>query len=259
MLLEDRVAIVSGSGPGIGRAAARALAREGANVVLGARREDGLQKVSSDIEGLGRKAVAVRTDITVIEDCRALADAAMAEFGRIDILVNNAFMQPPMKPIEETSEEEWLQAYNVNVLGSLNMTNAVLPAMKEQRSGSVVFVNTQSARMADVNLGAYSATKSALLTVARTLAREVGEHGIRVNSVVPAHVWGPSLKYYFNMLAEEEGTTPEAIYERVAADSCLKHIPDSAEVADAIVFFASDLARAVTGQSLYVNAGQWLE
>src|SRR5919108_2012095 len=178
MLLEGRAAIVTGVGPGIGREAALALAREGADVVLGARTEQRLREVAADIEALGRKAVVVPTNIANEEDCRGIADACVQAFGRIDALVQNAFKQPPMRRIEDEDAKEWERSFRINVIGSMSMAKAVLPAMKEQKSGSIVFVNSLSARNADVELGAYSAAKAALLSVARTMAREWGPYGI---------------------------------------------------------------------------------
>lgn len=259
MLLKDQVGIVSGIGPGMGRDLALALAREGADVVLGARTEERLREVAADVEALGRQVAWRITDIANEDDCTALAEAAREAFGRIDVLVNNAFLPPSMKRIEYETIEHWRQSFDVNVLGSLQMTRAVVPTMKEQRSGSIVFINTMSIRTAEIKSGAYAATKSAMFTMARVLARELGRDGIRVNTVLPGHVWGPSLEWWFEHLAKKQGTTPQAIYDSVASEAALRHIPTSAEVADAVVFFASDLSRAVTGQSLDVNAGHWLE
>ena len=257
MLLEDRVAIVSGVGPGVGRSVALALAREGANVVLGARTEERLREVGDEIEGLGRKVIWRVTDITSEHNCRALADSARESFGRIDVLVNNAFRHQKMAPIEATSPNAFRRAFEVNVLGSLAMTRAVIPTMKEAGRGSVVFVNTLSARQGWMEEGAYATSKGGLLTAARALARELGPFGIRVNSVLPGHIWGPSLEWWFGELAAERGVTPEDVYDEVARDMAMKRIPTSDEVADAVVFFASDLSSAVTGQTLDVNAGQY--
>jgi NAD(P)-dependent dehydrogenase (short-subunit alcohol dehydrogenase family) len=259
VLLKDRVAIVSGIGPGLGRELALALAREGADLALGARTEDRLREVAGDVEALGRKVMWQATDIQDEEQCRALADATREAFGRIDVLVNNAFFPPSMKRIEHDTIEHWRQSFEVNVVGSVQMTRAVVPVMKEQRSGSIVFINSMSMRTAETKSGAYAAMKSALLTTAQVLARELGEHGIRVNTVVPGHVWGPSLEWWFDHLAKKQGTTPKDVYDSVATQAALRHIPTSAEVADAVVFFASDLSRVVTGQALDVNAGHWLE
>jgi NAD(P)-dependent dehydrogenase (short-subunit alcohol dehydrogenase family) len=257
MLLEDRVAIVSGVGPGMGRDISLALAREGAHVALGARTESKLAEVAAEVEAQGRRAVWVPTDITVPGACERLAAAALSELGRIDVLVNNAFVQPPFETIEDNAIETWEEAFQVNVFGTVRMTKAVIPRMKEQRGGSIVFINSMSARRTRPHYGAYSATKSALISTARVLAKELGDYQIRVNSVVPGYIWGPSVEWYFNELAKQRGCSFEEIYDSVASETCLHHLPTSAEIADTVVFFASDMSRAVTGQALDVNAGHW--
>ena len=258
MLLEGSAAIVVGVGPGIGREAALALAREGADVALGARTEERLREVAVEVEALGRKAVCVPTNIAKENECAALADACVQAFGRIDALVQNAFKQPPMRRIEDESAQEWERAFKINVIGSLSMAKAVLPAMKERGSGSIVFVSSLSARNADVELGAYSAAKAALLSVARTMAREWGGYGIRVNSVAPGHVWGPNLQWYFDFLAKQQGRSIEAVKAEVDALSPLNKIATSEEIAKAILFLASDLSSGMTGQTIDVNAGAWM-
>ena len=257
MLLEDRVAIVSGIGPGLGRAIALALAREGASLVLGARTEDNLAKVATEIEALDRPVAYVPTDVTDEDQCAALAQAAVDRFGRLDVLVNNAFMQPPLEPTMEATSDTWRTAMEVNVIGSVQMTKAAAPHLREGAHGAVVFVNSMSARRVRERFGVYSATKSALLTAARHLAKELGPDGVRVNSVVPGYIWGPSLEWWFGYQAEQRGVTTQDVYDEVAAGTCLHHLPTSEEVADAVVFLASDLARAITGQSLDVNGGHW--
>jgi NAD(P)-dependent dehydrogenase (short-subunit alcohol dehydrogenase family) len=258
MLLEGRAAIVTGVGPGIGREAALALAREGADIALGARTEERLREVASEIEALGRKALVLPTNIAKEEECRAMADACVQAFGRVDALVQNAFKQPPMRRIEDEDPVEWERSFRINVIGSISMAKAVLPAMKEQGSGSVVFVNSLSARNADVNLGAYSAAKAALLSVARTMAREWGEYGIRVNSVAPGHVYGPNLKWYFDHIAKEQNRPVEEVKGEIDVLSPLNKIATSEEIAKAILFLASDLSSGMTGQTIDVNAGAWM-
>ena len=258
MLLEGRAVVVTGVGPGIGREAALALARQGADVALGARTEGRLREVAAEIEALGRKAVWVPTNIAKEDQCRALADACVQAFGRIDALVQNAFKQPPMRTIEDESAEQWERSFRINVIGSISMARAVLPAMKEQGSGSVVFVSSLSARNSDATLGAYGAAKAALLSAARTMAREWGGYGIRVNSVVPGHVYGPNLKWYFDHLAKEQGRPVEEVKGEIDRLSPLNTIATSEEVAGAILFLASDLSSGMTGQTIDVNAGAWM-
>ena len=257
MLLENRVAIVSGIGPGLGRAIALALAREGASLVLGARTQDTLAKVATEVEAMDREVASTPTDITDEAQCARLAQTAIDRFGRVDVLVNNAFMQPPLEPIMAAEADTWRTAMEVNVLGSVQMTKAVAPHLQAQHSGAVVFVNSMSARRVRERFGVYSAAKAALLTAAQHLANELGPDGVRVNSVVPGYIWGPSLEWWFGYQAEQRGVTTQDVYDEVASGTCLHHLPTSEEVADAVVFLASDLARAITGQSLDVNGGHW--
>jgi NAD(P)-dependent dehydrogenase (short-subunit alcohol dehydrogenase family) len=257
MLLQDRVAIVSGIGPGMGRDIALALAREGADVVLAARRADALAAVAAEVEARGRRAVCVPTDIAQPDDCRRLADTAQAELGRIDILVNNAFKGGLEPDMAEGEVAEWRKIFDVNVFGSLQLTQAVIPHMRRGGGGSIVFINSMSMRVIEPKFGAYAASKGALMVAAQTLAKELGRDKIRVNSVVPGYIWGGALQGYFKFLAQQQGTTPDAVYAEIAARAALNHIPTSEEIADAVVFFASDLSRVVTGQALDVNGGHF--
>jgi NAD(P)-dependent dehydrogenase (short-subunit alcohol dehydrogenase family) len=257
MLLEDRVVVVSGIGPGVGQAVAHACAREGAHVVLAARTAAALEAVAAEVRALGREALAVPTDITREEDCARLAEAAHARFGRLDVLVNNAFLAAPYDLVETARMDDWRRIFDVNVFGSVQLSQRAVPLMKAQGGGSIVFVNSMSMRIIEPRFGGYAASKGALMIAAQTLAKEVGTHGIRVNSVVPGYIWGPALQRYFAQLAAGRGTTPETIYAEIAGRTALNHIPTSEEIADAVVFFASDLSRAISGQALDVNGGHF--
>ena len=257
MLLAGRVGIVSGIGPGLGRAVALALAREGADVVLAARTAPALEAVAAEVRAAGRRALAVPTDVTQPEQCRRLAEAAHAAFGRIDVLVNNAFLGPPYDPVEEARMDDWRRVFDVNVFGPVQLSQAVIPFMRNGGGGSIVMINSMSTRIIEPRFGGYAASKGALMTAAQTMAKELGAHKIRVNSVVPGYIWGPNLERYFTQLAQQQGTTPEAVRAEIASRTALNHIPTSEEIADAVVFFASDLSRAVTGQALDVNAGHF--
>jgi NAD(P)-dependent dehydrogenase (short-subunit alcohol dehydrogenase family) len=257
MLLANRVAIVSGIGPGMGRDISLAFARQGADVVLAARGAEKLESVAAEVRAAGRRALCVPTDIVKADDCRRLADAAQAELGRIDILVNNAFKGGLEPPMADADANEWRKIFDVNVFGSLQLTQAVIPHMRRRGGGSIVFINSMSMRIIEPKFGGYAASKGALMIAAQTLAKELGRDGIRVNSVVPGYIWGPALQGYFKMLAQQQGTTPDAVYAEIAARTALNHIPTSEEIADAVVFFASDLSRVITGQALDVNGGHF--
>ncbi len=258
MLLEGRVAVVSGIGPGMGRDIALALAREGADLALCARTEARLESVAKEVEALGRRVIAVCTDITRSNDCRRLAQRARAEYGRIDVLVNNAFHPGSYRTVEDDDLDNWRPPFEVNVLGSLRLTKEVIPLMKEQGGGSIIMINSMIIREALPTMAGYAASKGALMAATQTLARELGPDQIRVNSVVPGYIWGPSLESYFAQQAKQRGVDPQQIYDEVAARIALGKVPDSEEISGAVVFFASDLSRVVTGQSLDVNGGHFL-
>lgn len=256
MLLENRIAIVSGVGPGMGRDIALAFAREGAHLALGARSAEYVESVAKEVRALGRRAVAVPTDITSLADCARLVGAAEEELGGVDVLVNNAYHPGTYELFESSDLDRWRAPLEVNLLGSLRLTQEAVPRLKKRGGGSIVFVNSMIVRDVLPTMASYAASKGALLAAAQGLARELGPHKIRVNSVLPGYIWGATLEGYFKAQAGARGVTPEAVYREVAAKIALGKIPDSEEIAGAVVFFASDLARAITGQSLDVNGGQ---
>jgi NAD(P)-dependent dehydrogenase (short-subunit alcohol dehydrogenase family) len=257
MLLQDRVVIVSGIGPGMGRDISLACAREGAHLVLAARSAERLDALAAEIRALGRRALPVATDIARLDECRRLVETAQAELGRIDVLVNNAFKGGLEPTIEEADLESWRKIFDVNVFGSMQLSQAVIPHMKARGGGSIVFVNSMSMRIIEPHFAGYAASKGALMIAAQSLAREVGGYKIRVNSVVPGYIWGEALERYFAHLARQRGITPEQVYAEIASRTALNHIPTSAEIADAVVFLASDLSRVITGQALDVNGGHF--
>ena len=258
MMLEGKVALVSGLGPGMGRDISLALAREGADIVMAARRERRMAKVAAEIEELGRKALCVATDITDGDACAALADAVRTEYGRLDILVNNAFSTGPVGSLADADLDEWKGPFDVNVFGTLRITQALLPLLTEQDESRIVMVNTMSMQEIEAGWAAYAGSKSALATMTKTLARELGRQGVRVNGIHPGYIWGASVEWYINHQAEERGVPFQTVYDEIVAKNSLGYIPDSAEIAGAVVFFASPLSRAVTGQALAVNGGEYL-
>jgi NAD(P)-dependent dehydrogenase (short-subunit alcohol dehydrogenase family) len=255
VLLEDRVGIVAGAGLGIGRSIALAFAREGADVALAARSEQTLRAVVTEVEALGRRAICVTTDITDAEQCRRLAEATHTAFGRVDVLVNNAALARPITAFADSDLAEWRRPMEVNYWGTLNMTHAVVPYMRERGGGRVIMINASSARSAAEGFGAYTGSKAALQGICRTLARELGRWGIRVNSVVPSSTDSPSFRRFCAQEAEQRGVDPQVLYDEAAARNALGYVPTADEVAGAVMFFASDLSSAATGQFLHVDGG----
>ncbi len=255
-LLNDKVVVISGVGPALGTTLARRCAEEGADLVLAARTVERLEDVAGQVRGLGRRALAVGTDITDDQQVADLVAAAGAEFGRVDVLINNAFRVPSMKPFADTSFEHIRETVELTVLGALRLIQGFTPALTEAK-GSVVNVNSMVVRHSDPKQGAYKLAKSALLAMSQSLASELGPAGIRVNSVLPGYIWGGTLQSYFQHQATKYGTTVEQIYQAAATNSDLLRLPTEDEVASAILFMASDLSSGITGQTLDVNCGEY--
>ena len=255
-LLDGKVVVVCGVGRGLGRAIAVRSARAGADVVLAARTEGLAKEVAAEVLSLGRRAVTVMTDVTDDELAAGLPAAALEAFGRVDALVHNAFAIPPLASLGGVDLDAVRAGLETNVLGALRMTRLFTPALTASR-GSVVMINSAVLRHSRLPFGPYKMAKSALLALAQSLATELGPQGIRVNSVAPGYIWAGSLKWYFGQLAKQRGVTVQDVYDETAATIDLRRLPEPDEVADAVVFLASDLARAITGQCLDVNCGEF--
>jgi NAD(P)-dependent dehydrogenase (short-subunit alcohol dehydrogenase family) len=260
LLLKDKIALVSGAGAGTGRAIAMAFAREGADLVLAARHASSWEPIAEEVRGLGRRALGVEADITSAADREALLAASLAEYGRIDILANNAFAMGRMENmVGGNIEATWKVPFKVNLFGTLALSELVGRSMCETGGGAIVMLASMAGRKAQAGMVAYGASKAALMFAARGLATELGPHGVRVNCVVPSHIDGPNLRVYFKMEAEARGISEEDVYRETAAEGVLTHVCTAAEVAECVLFLASPMASAVTGQSLDVNCGQWFD
>jgi NAD(P)-dependent dehydrogenase (short-subunit alcohol dehydrogenase family) len=256
MLLEGKVVLVCGAGPGLGRSIALRSAHAGADVVLAARTASRLDEIAKEVIDLGRRAVTVQADITDEDAAKRLAEAAVDAFGRVDTLVNNAFAIPPLTDLADVDIDAVREGFETNVFAALRMTRLLAPSLAESQ-GSVVMINSAVLRHSRRTLGAYKMAKAALLALAQSLATELGPRGIRVNTVAPGYIWGDLLQIYFGWLAEERGVDPQQIYDETAATLDLRKLPEPDEIADAVVFLASPMARAITGQCLDVNGGEF--
>lgn len=255
-LLQDKVVVVSGVGPALGRTLALRCAEAGADLVLAARTQSRLDEVAKEVTDLGRRAVTVSTDITDQASAENLVAVSVEAYGRVDVLVNNAFSVPSMKPLERTDYQHIRDSIELTVLGALRLTQLFTPAL-EASKGSVVNINSMVLRHSQERYGSYKMAKAALLAMSQSLATELGPKGIRINSVAPGYIWGDTLKQYFEHQAKKFGMTVEQIYEHTAANTDLKRLPETEEIADAVIFLASSMASAITGQCLDVNCGEF--
>jgi NAD(P)-dependent dehydrogenase (short-subunit alcohol dehydrogenase family) len=255
-MLENKVVVISGVGPALGTTLARRCAEAGADLVLAARTAERLTEVADQVSALGKRALAVSTDITDDEQVANLVTRSLEEYGKVDVLINNAFRVPSMKPLADTTFAHIRDAIELTVLGALRISQGFTPALAESK-GSVVNVNSMVIRHSQPKYGAYKMAKAALLAMSHSLSTELGAQGIRVNTVAPGYIWGGTLQSYFAHQAGKFGTTVEEIYNAAAAGSDLKRLPTEDEVASAILFLASDLASGITGATLDVNCGEY--
>ncbi|MES9522769.1 SDR family oxidoreductase [Streptomyces capoamus] len=257
-LLAGKTVVVSGVGAGLGHQVAAAVVRDGGNAVLGARTGANLARSATGIDPDGARTAYRTADITDEGQCEALAGLARERFGGIDAVVHVAAWDTHFGGLEDADFATWRTVLDVNLLGTLRMTRACLPALRAGGGGSVVFIGTQSAVAApsQVRQAAYAASKGALTSAMYSLARELGPDRIRVNSVLPGWMWGPPVQAYVRFTAHTEGVPEEAVLARLTERMALPEPATDADVADAVVFLASDRARAITGQSLLVNAGE---
>ncbi|WP_299573665.1 SDR family oxidoreductase [uncultured Williamsia sp.] len=255
-LLDGKVVVVSGVGPGLGRSIALQSAGAGASVVMAARTEERLRAVADEIDAAGGRSLVVPTDITDDAQVQRLVDTTVSEFGRVDALVNNAFALPSMKPLARTDFQQITDSLDLTVLGGLRVTKAFTDALAAT-AGAVVMINSMVLRHSEPRYGSYKLAKAALLAMSQTLATELGERKVRVNSVAPGYIWDDQLKWYFGEIAKKYDISPDDVYADTAKNSDLKRLPEPDEIARAVVFLASDWASAVTGQTLDVNCGEY--
>jgi NAD(P)-dependent dehydrogenase (short-subunit alcohol dehydrogenase family) len=256
-MLEGKSVLVVGVGPGLGKEIAAVAHRDGAGVFLAARTEDNLRKAAEEIDPTGDRVGYRATDITAADQLPQLMAAVVERFGKLDGLAICASADSGMGGIETTTEEMWRQTFEINVFATAATVRAALPHLK-QHGGSIVFVGSQQwiypAR--DVPQIAYGSSKGAGVSMMYALAPELGEHKIRVNTVVPSWMWGPNVGLYVQWQSGIQGRPEAEIRADLDAKFALREMATDHDVAEAVGFFLSDRARSITGQSLLVNAGE---
>ncbi len=259
MLVKDKTIVVCGVGPGLGREVAQAAIRDGANVVLAARRAEALEEHAQSLDPDGKRAFAVATDITDQEQCDALMEAATKRFGSVDAVVQVAALDTLFGNLESTTAEDIGKAVAVNVAGAIQIARAAVPHMVNAGGGSIVLIGTQSMwHPPTFPQLAYASSKGGLLSAMYHLVRELGPKKIRVNMVVPTWMWGPPVEIFVRMESKRRGISEEEVVESITQNMPLGEIPKDDDVANACIFFCSDHSRMITGESLLVNAGEIL-
>ena len=257
MLLEGKVIVISGVGPGMGRTLAKIAAAEGAKVGLGARNKAFVEEVAAEIKAKGGHAVALSTDVTQADQCRALAKATADAFGAITGLINSAYSHGEWKPTDVADVEEYASVFNVNCAGALRMAQACLPSMKTTDGGAIINVSTMSTVNPFPGEGAYSAGKGGMNALTRHMAKDFGRYGIRVNTARMGWIGGAPVWGHVDREVAA-GRSREEVVGEITARIPLGVIPPEEDCAKAVLFFVSDFSKVVTGASLDVNGGQYM-
>lgn len=244
MILQGKVAIITGARQGIGEAVALAMAKEGADIMLVSRSISENDQVVKDVLSTGRRALVMQVDVASREQVQQMVDRTMEAFGRVDILFNNAGISKPGM-IWKLSEEQWDQVINVNLKGTFNCMQAVAKPMMDQKSGAIINVTSSAGLLGTIGQVNYTAAKGGVYALTKSAAKELARYGITVNTVAP--------------MAETEMTKTIATDPRFK-DKYLERIPmgrfaKPEEICPAVIFLASDGARYITGQTLCIDGG----
>ena len=254
MELEGQVAIITGAGRGIGRATALELARMGADIVIAELDRAGAERTAAEVGALGRRASVVPTDVTSRSDLGTMAERTRAEFGRIDVLVNNAGIYRAALPLDIT-EEHWDAVMNVNAKAVFFASQAVLPTMIAQKRGTIISLASMAGKVGSRSNLPYNASKAAVISITKSLALAHAADGIRVNCVCPGFVETDM----WMAVAREQGALlglpPEDFTRQRAAQVPLGRMEQPEDVAKVIGFLASDRAGYMTGQAINVTGG----
>jgi len=257
MRLENRIAIITGAAKGMGSAITRTLGREGADLMLTARDLGPLDAIAEEVRAMGRRVETISTDVTDPKQVEAMVTATNAAFdGRIDILVNVAGTTGPIEtPVQDIDPADFMEVLDINVRGTFLPIKYTLPTMIAQKYGKIVNIGGSSGLRGYKYRTAYSSSKWALRGLTRTIALEAGPHNVNVNIVMPGIVHTPRMDKLCEEKARLRGWTFEQVYQEYVDEMCLGRVTEPEDVAEAVVYCASEESKNMTGQMIPVDGG----
>jgi NAD(P)-dependent dehydrogenase (short-subunit alcohol dehydrogenase family) len=254
-LLDGKVAIVTGSTRGIGEATARLLAKEGAVSIITGRTEEAGKKVTQEIVSAGGKAEYYSLDVTDEQNVKKVIDAVYNKYGSVDILVNNAGITGPNKPTHEYTKEEWENVFKVNVTGPFLCTKYVVPYMKKEKGGNIIYISSIYGIVGAPDVPAYHATKAAVRIMAKIDALLYTKDNIRVNSIHPGYIWTSMVQNFINDQAKKTGSSIEELKKNMDSMQPIGHIGEPMDIAYGVLYLVSKEAKFVTGSELVIDGG----
>ena len=257
MRLENRIAIITGAAKGMGAAITRTLGREGADLMLAAREIAPLDEVAEEVRAMGRRVEKISTNVADPKQVEAMVKATKEAFGgRIDILVNVAGTTGPIEtPVQDIDPDDFLEVLDINVRGTFLPIKYTLPTMIAQKYGKIVNIGGSSGLRGYKYRTAYSSSKWALRGLTRTIALEAGPHNVNVNIVMPGIVHTPRMDKLCEEKARVRGWTFEQVYQEYVDEMCLGRVTEPQDIADAVLYCASDESKNMTGQKISVDGG----
>jgi 3-oxoacyl-[acyl-carrier protein] reductase len=245
-MLKDKIAVVTGASRGIGKSISLALAAQGAKIVAGDITTNGMNELLAEIKALGSEGIAVAGNVTVSADTEQMIDAAVAAYGRVDILVNNAGITRDGLLLR-MKEEDWDAVLTVNLKGAFLCTRAAAKVMTKQRAGRIINIASVVGQMGNAGQANYCASKAGLMGLTRSNARELAKRNITVNAVAPGFI-----------VSDMTNALPDKVKEEMSAQIPLERFGTADDIANAVVFLATDASAYITGQVLAVNGGMYM-
>ena len=255
-MLREKVIMISGVGPGLGREMAIGAIREGAKVSIACRTQVYLDELSLELRKLGGEVCAVKTDISNEDETQNFVDKTLSQFGRIDALINNAIAGYDLIPFEKSNLNSWKEATEIMLYGSYNTTKQFIEPMKSKGGGSIVMINSMVVRKPLPNHSDYATSKAAMRGLANSLAVELGPYNIRVNTLYMGWMWGPAVQGYIKQTAKDQGISEKDLIAGITSNIPLGIIPEDGDCANAALFLVSDLSKVITGAGIDVNGGE---
>lgn len=253
--ISGKTVIVTGGGYGIGKQIALTFGRLGANVAIAARSQNKLEEVEDELRAMNTDPLALKVDISSESAVQDMVDQVVEKYQSIDVLVNNSAIAGPTAMVPDIETDEWHEAININLTGTFYCCKHVSSAMREAKSGNIITLSSVAGRTGYPLRSAYCVTRWGVIGLSHTLAAELGPHGIRVNAVVPGPIEGERSDNVFRTRAKFENMSVDEVKRFFTKDIAIGRLPTEQEVANSVVFLASDLSTGIHGQIIQVDGG----